>query len=93
VEVDTTESREIDGENVGKHHFSTARPQFFYRKRTPEEAAIYLRRYNQFIRSNIYEYMGVFHDKLIEEAVTGQPSVLNPQSLKFLDGSPLLTEE
>jgi hypothetical protein len=37
--------------------------------------------------------MGVFHDKLIEEAVIGQPEVLNPQSLKFLDGSPLLTEE
>ena len=64
-----------------------------YRKRTADETANYLRRYNQFVRSNIYEYMGVFHDKLIEEAVIGQPEVLNPQSLKFLDGSPLLTEE
>jgi hypothetical protein len=36
--------------------------------------------------------MGVFQDKLVEEAVIGQAEVLNPQSVKFLDGSSFLTE-
>ena len=37
--------------------------------------------------------MGVFHDKLVEEAIEGQFHHLNPQLLTFSDGSPLLSEE
>ena len=37
--------------------------------------------------------MGVFQDKLVEEAVAGKVDHLNPQNLTFSDGSPLLTED
>lgn len=36
--------------------------------------------------------MGVFHDQIIEEAITGQLDHLNPQSLRFSDGSPFLSD-
>jgi len=45
------------------------------------------------VRGLIYEYMGVFQDKLLEETVTGNLQSMNPQSLTFLDGTPFLTEE
>jgi hypothetical protein len=52
-----------DADNIGKANFSTHRPQILYRKRTAEEEARFQQRYQQFVRSTIYEYMGVFHDK------------------------------
>jgi hypothetical protein len=45
------------------------------------------------VRSLIYEYMGVFQDKLIEEAVSIRVESLNPHSLSFSDGSPFLTDD
>jgi hypothetical protein len=36
--------------------------------------------------------MGVFHDKDIEEASEFKSSVLNPQSLKWQDGSSYIIE-
>ncbi len=50
-------------------------------------------RYHQFVRSTIYEYMGVFHDKDIEEAADFRSSLINPQSLKWPDGTAFFTEE
>lgn len=87
------EAAEEDGENIGKAGFSTQRPAFLYRKRTAEEEAHYQMRYHQFVRSTIYEYMGVFHDKDIEETAQFRSSLINPQSLKWPNGVPFITEE
>ena len=92
AEEEEVDPNSHDGENIGKHHFSTYRPPNLYRALTIEESALYEKRFNDFLRNTIYEYMGVFHDHLIEEAVTGQLSSLNPQSLKFINGTPFLTE-
>ena len=97
-EVDRDEETAVDvsvedGENIGKHSFSTRKPVFIYRKRTAEEEAHFQHRYNQFMRSSIYEYMGVFHDKEIEEASSFQHSIVNPQSLKWPNGSSYFQEE
>ena len=90
-EPEEPQEGENDGENIGKHHFSTYRPSKLYRTRNPAETALYERRFDEFLRNTIYEYMGVFHDKLIEEAVTGKYHHINPQSLKMMDGTPFLT--
>lgn len=82
-----------DGENIGKAAFSTQRPVLLYRKRTAEEEAHFQHRYQQFVRSTIYEYMGVFHDKEIEEVAEFRTSLINPQSLRWRDGSSYFTEE
>lgn len=37
--------------------------------------------------------MGVFHDKEIEEASSFKPSIVNPRSLKWPDGSSYFQEE
>lgn len=63
-----------------------------YRKRNAEEEATYLRRYGQYVRNTIYEYLGVFEDKLLEEAVSGPLDPLNPRSLSLSNGSPFLCE-
>jgi len=80
-----------DGENIGKAAFSTHRPSILYRKRTAEEEAHYQFRYHQFVRSTIYEYMGVFHDKQIEEVADIRSELVNPQSLRWADGRPYLS--
>ena len=87
------EPAEDDGENIGKASFSTQRPALLYRRRTAEEEAHYQLRYHQFLRSTIYEYMGVFHDKDIEEASQHRSSLINPQSLRWPTGAPYFTEE
>lgn len=81
-----------DGDNIGRHGFATFRPELMYRKRNAEEEATYLRRYGQYVRNTIYEYLGVFEDKLLEEAVSGSLDPLNPRSLSLSNGSPLLCE-
>lgn len=45
------------------------------------------------MRNTIYEYMGVFHDKLIEEVVEHRSQILNPCAIKWADGSSYLKEE
>jgi hypothetical protein len=37
--------------------------------------------------------MGVFHDKVIEEASEFKPSIINPQSLKWPNGNSYFTED
>lgn len=62
-----------------------------YRERTAEEAAHFQHRYHEYIRGLIYEYMGVFSDKLIEEAAHQHSEYLNPHNLQWPNGESFLT--
>ena len=76
-----------DSSDIGKKSFSTRKPAQFYRKMTVDEQADYKKRYYSFFRQTIYEYMGVFHDKLLQEAANYKSSIINPQSLRWANGT------
>jgi hypothetical protein len=94
IEGDAAAVMDADADgSIGKAGFSTHKPASLYRKRTAEEQAHYFRRLFHFTRSTIYEYMGIFQDKTIEEVVDHKAQVLNPQAIKWPNGSPYLTEQ
>lgn len=92
IEGEAVAAEDGDG-SIGKAGFSTHKPASLYRKRTAEEEAHYLRRLFHFTRSTIYEYMGIFQDKTIEEVVDHKAQVLNPQAIKWPSGASYLTEQ
>jgi hypothetical protein len=78
-----------------KKGFSTMRrtTDRTYRHKTEKEKIRSEMKYNRFVRDTINEYMGIFPlEKLQSEFGWRKPNFVNPQSLKFKDGSDFLTE-